>query len=184
MSFMDQLREHNLCTYFVLPLLRLNKFSFISSNFVNSYLSKDGRCIIVEVYDALLPSREVFTHPGYQGTAMKDNMYFLVFTTPQVRHRDVSAFMKGKYSKMSNSSKELIYELSGLDYKKPIEGKSLKTTDGRLLALTRHEELRKAYERELDLEDGLSPDDELLDPPDERTFIDLKDLQLIDKPRP
>lgn len=177
MSFMDEWKKDNLCTYFVLPLLRLNKFSFISSNFIESYLTADGRCIIVHVYDTTLISRTVFNHPGYVGCVQNaDNTIYIIYTLPPARYHDVQKFIEGKYSKMTETTKDLIRALSTLDYRYAGNDKAAITTDGRLLALERHPALREAYEREFQLDVRLSPDDELLNPPGPRSFIDIKEL--------
>lgn len=179
MSFMQELKKDNLCTYFVLPLLRLNKFSFISSNFIDSYITRDGVCIVVQIYDSALVSRDVYLHPGYMATALKGEYFYMIFTIPQTRRADVHKFLIGQYSRMSKSSKELIYTFSTLDYKVQSKTEAKQTTDGRLLALTRHDALRRMYENELKV--VLSPDDELLEQPNERSFISLDELTVIEK---
>jgi len=176
MRFMDEWKKENLCTYFILPLLRLNKFSFTSSNFIESFLTRDGKCIVVQVYNTHLIREGVLSHPGFHGIKEKDNTFLVIFTIPHARRNDVQLFIKGKYSRMSEGSKDLIRALSTLDYRSPGSTNSSVKTDGRLLALERHAALRRAYEVEFDLNEALSPDDELLNEPTDRSFINLEDV--------
>lgn len=169
-SLIQELKRDNLCTYFVLPLLRLNKFSFTGSNFINSYLTKDHHNIVVQVYDLSLLRGPVFIHPGYKKYVIKDGYFYLVFEIPKMRKIDIQLFIKGKYSAISDASKEVIYSWSGLPYKQA-NGEGKVITDCRLLALSRHKALREAWESQYGFE--LDSSNELLDIPNDRSFIDL-----------
>lgn len=176
-NILQKISEDNLCTYFVLPLLKLSKVRFINSNFVNTYLTRQGREIVIKVYDLTLLSRTVYTHPNYKGTYCKDNFFYLVYEVPRNWKRDVELFMSGKYSRMSKQSHEMIQYYSGLDYKKRTNDYRT-VTDGRLLALTRSPMLRGMWVSELKLKiDALDDDDELLPGFDDRSCIDLHDLK-------
>lgn len=168
-TVIQELGKDNLCTYFVLPLLRLNKFSFMGSNFINAYLTKDSKYVAVQVYDTVLITQMVSTHPGYQKTELRDGFFYFIFLiAPKWRH-DVDLFKEGKFSKMSKAAREIIYQWSGLDYKKQ-DGHKVHT-DMRLLALVKHPSLRRMWEKEFDIDFG--PDDELLERPPEKSYITL-----------
>lgn len=170
-TLIQELKRDNLCTYFVLPLLRLNKFSFVSSNFINSFLTKDHKHIVVQVYDVVLIRQMIFLHPGYKGQQLIDGYFYLIFSIQKKRQEDVEQFVAGHFSKLSKSAKEMICQWSGLAYKQP-DGPNRTVTDMRLLALSRHDSLKKMWEEECEIE--LNEDDELLDIPDQRSFIDIK----------
>jgi hypothetical protein len=169
MSVIEELHKDNLCTYFVLPLLRLNRFNFTGSNFISSYLTKDGARIAIQVYDVNLIMHSVYTHPGYERTFTRDGYHYLVFRIAAKWRRDVESFIHGKFSLMSEGAKTTIYRYSGLNYQSQKGGKIV--TDGRLLALERHACLRDNLIREYEIE--LGPDDELLSVPTDRSFIEL-----------
>lgn len=171
MQLIQELKRDNLCTYFVLPLLRLNKFSFTGSNFIDSYLTRDCSNIVVKVYDIALVRSTIFLHGSYKNHVIKDSFCYLIFSLPRQKRMDIARFIAGKFSAISNSSKELIYTWSGLPYKQvSSNGKAI--TDARLLALTRHKVLREAWIREYEVK--LDASDELLEIPDkDLSFIDL-----------
>lgn len=134
----------------VLPLLRFGKDSFGASNFVNSYLSEDGTRLIVKVIEEFLLSRKLYL-PGTYSRSLTDpegNTY-LVYRIPGKWRSDVSLFMKGRFSEMSQEAKEAIRSHSGLLYKqKTVESANL-LTDYRLMALDRHTSLKQTWEQEL-----------------------------------
>ncbi len=166
---LQELRKENLCTYFILPILRLNKFSFGGSNFIDSYLTTDCKFIATKVYDSTIISRTVKKHAGFVKEEIRDGYHILFFRIPPRHVKDVALFIAGKYSKLPEEVKNMIYGGSGLDYQVSSKGKI--NTDMRLLALTRHESLREMWEREL--KSPVGPDDELLEPPGSRSFIDF-----------
>jgi hypothetical protein len=176
-NILQKISEDNLCTYFVLPLLKLSKIRFINSNFVNAYLTRQGREIVIKVYDLTMLSRAVYTHPNYKGTYYKDGFFYVAYEIPRNWRRDIELFMQGKYSRMSKQSHTMILTYSSLDYRKRTSDYRT-VTDGRLLALTRSPILRKMWVKEFKLsETALDDDDELLPGFDERSCIDLHDLK-------
>ncbi len=179
-TLINELKDENLCTHFVLPLLKLNKFSFTSSNFVNCYLTEDGSKIIVNVVDTTLVSRKAIRHKNYFSSLPTDNSTYLVYFVPVQWKSDVSLFMQGKFSMMSKHAKEVIRRFSGLNYKQ----KGL--TDGRLLALDKHPVLKNMWENELTNVTGsqrsiveLDEDMELLSIPGKQSYINLEGLKRI-----
>lgn len=182
-SLIEELAQEHLCTYYVLPLLKLNKFSFPSSNFVNCYLTRDGSKVIVQVMELLLVPRKVIKHSRHLKslTDSERKSIYLIFAIPGKWRHDVSLFIQGKFSAMSKPAKSTIRIYSGLDYKIRKEGKIL--TDGRLLALDRHPVLKQMWESELSSDDKtqtgrieLDEEDELLDIPGERSYINPEGL--------
>lgn len=165
----QELKKENLCTYFILPILRLNKFSFGGSNFIDSYLTKDCKHIAAKVYDSEIISRTVKVHAGFVKEEIRDGYSVLFFKIPPRHIKDVITFKNGQYSKLPEEVKNMIYGGSGLDYK--VSKGSKINTDLRLLALVRHQSLFDMWEKELDT--ILGPDDELLEPPGSRSFIDF-----------
>lgn len=164
----EELKTENLCTYFVLPLLKLSKVSFVKSNFIDCYITRDGRIIVVAVYMLSLLSRKVYAEE-YALTVTDKGINYILYETPQRWKRDIGLFMKGKFSKMSMIAKEYIRTYSGLEYQKPV-GRKRRLTDGRLLALERDTALKEMWERMYNVE--LGEDDELLSIPGDKSYID------------
>lgn len=170
------LNEHNLCTYFVLPLLKLNKFRFIAdSNFMDSYLSTDNKFIYVKVLEVLFIRHQLDAHPNFVEVIKQYNGYtFIKYSIPLEFKPDVELFTKGQYSKLSRKAKELIIKYSGLIWEtRNREG--IMSSDIRLLALERSEILRRLWEDYLKV--SISNDNELLSIPTEKTYIDPVTLQ-------
>ena len=183
----EELREVNLCTYFVLPLLKLSKFSFLRSNCLNTYLTSTGSSIVVEIVEPMFLSRNVLNHHQYRSTIKYKQSYFIVYSIPQRWSSDVALFMQGKFSKMSQPAKDAITRFSGLGYKEKKGDEIL--TDGRLLALDKHPFLKKMWENELSsvthAANGksaqrsiieLDEEAELLSIPGKESYIDLEGL--------
>lgn len=173
-----ELHKDNLCTYFVLPLLKLSKFRFIAdSNFIDSFLSEDKKLIFVQVLETLFLEYRLQEHPDYKGV-YKDNLgnKFIVYAIPEQFHYDVEKFVSGRYSSMSEEAKELIQEYSGLYYRyKQSDDKIV--TDIRLLALEKADIVRDLWEDALacTLEDG----QELLSIPGKESFMTISSLTEI-----
>lgn len=178
----DELRRENLCTHYVLPLLKLNKFSF--SSFVNCFLLKDKAGLAVSIVELLLLDRRVQRHLNYVGVWQGDRYapyYYVVYSLPLKWSADIDLFLKGKYSAMTNSAKDHIIRYGGLPYRKrDMHGNIV--TDHRLLALERNERLKEWWEHALVVE--LSSSAELMSIPNERTFIDLRGMRQIKEGQP
>ena len=183
-ELLEELQRENLCTHFILPLLKLNKFNFASANFIDSYLAKDSlpsnTRIIVKVVDATLVPKSTLLHSNliniYDG--VDDRFNYLEFSVPTFWRLDITYFRTGEFSSMSKIAKEAIIRHGCLVYKKKgIVGTTMVETDVRILALDRHKSLRSWWESELDI--TLKDDDELLSIPGEKSYIDTKALTLI-----
>lgn len=165
---MEIKRSDNLCNFYILPLLNLNRRSFgKSSNFINSYISKDDKYVVVEVKEAKTDFEE---HSLYVTDFVTDFKVVVVFTVPQEFADTISKFKAGKYSQFSQQVKQTIIDKSGLLWKmKTPTGKFISARE--LLALDRAEELREILEEEIQVK--ISEDAELVSIPDENNFYDL-----------
>ena len=129
---LDVVYRYNLCTYYLLPLIGLNKFSFeVNINFKNCYVNREGTELTVEV-EFLLQRLENSKH--LLSTSYKDGSCFYVFELPVKWQDDFIKYTKGSYTKFSAEAKELIFQQSGLRYKQ-LDQNSRITTDLRLLAI-------------------------------------------------
>ena len=169
---MKLMKKENLSTYFLLPLIGLNKLRFGGDkNFLNSYLSRDGLYIYVEVME-----------PMFEGTNLPDNKvyigptghFYFEFKTPEKWLSDVLLFIEGKYSKFSELAKMRIRDTSGLEY---MVGQS-KKTDVRLLGLETFPKLKETLtELIYDDRDAVTRNeigDELLSSPEEQCFLNVE----------
>lgn len=164
-----ELHKDNLCTYFILPLLKLNKFRFLAeSNFVDSYLSQNKLYIFVEVLETMFIEHKLMLHPQFSGLYSNNNTYFIRYKIPDEFINDVELFTNGKYSKMSEKSKTLITENSGLAYKQLNDDGNL-VTDIRLTALNKSLTLKQLWEDFLDV--NLDSEMELLSIPKLKTYL-------------
>lgn len=166
------MRQVNLCTYFLLPLLGVSEKSFGDNNFINSFIAKDGESIYVKVYRADNVPEGI--RQGATLVVTVDKEEYLCFSFPELWEEDVYLFLQGKYSKMSSSAKDLIYKYSGLEYK--VSKGELQYTDFRLIALSRHPILIEEWKRHLYDDGELSildtdPTIELLEAPEDYTFF-------------
>lgn len=169
-AFVQAITRHNLCTYYLLPLIHLNKVSFGEGNFIDSYVNSQGTILTVEVIDCSLCSRfRMYTHPQYlQKVYGHGNYDKVIYQLPSIWEWDFNIFKLGQYSKFSIAAKEQIVNYSGL----PVDawnddGKPL--TDARILALVKSPVLKRMWE--LDLACLPLPDDlELLDIPGDRNY--------------
>jgi len=177
-NIVKELHKDNLCTYFVLPMLKLNKFRFIADfNFVNSFLSRDRRLIVVQVLETLFFEHKLSQHPNYRGLYKDEfNNRFIVYAIPIFFKRDVELFCNGRYSSMSDKAKELIRQYSGLLYRSMNTDGQL-VTDIRLLALEKSKSVRSMWEDVLDC--TLEENQELLSIPKEDSFMSIEDYSVI-----
>lgn len=181
----EELNRENLCTHFVLPLLKLNKFSFVASNFVNSYLHFDSESktwsIIVQIIEPTYCHGKVWLHPNllqvYKDTEYVYVQYYIVLRW----YYDVETFLLGKFSEMSDPAKKMIRTYSGLPNREVAPNGAI-VTDGRLLALDKSPVLKDMWDRIVHPDtvnlDGM----ELLSIPDQRSYIDLSTFTKIKRP--
>ncbi len=164
--------DYNLCTYYLLPLIRLNKFSFGPSNFIQCYVNRNGTVLFVEVRD--IPDF-VYTRPDYLGiTILPSGSTCVALGLPEMWQYDVRAFMLGRYTEFTEDARECIYSYSGLAINQPIQGSTMSSTDSRILAMDPdpnvRDRLRLALSRELDVEIPFGV--ELISVPVDGNYID------------
>lgn len=169
-DLLKEIRQTNLCTWYLLPLTGLTRFSF-GGLFINSYLEPKKLWIIVHVADINL------IHAPIKLRAVKgwtnDRGGFMAFAIDPNWTEDIRCYLAGAYSKFSDLLKVIIYERSGLPYRQP-DGKGGVVTDMRLMALEGREELKQFIREELNVDD--LPDELLLPPPPE-SFMDVEEVQ-------
>lgn len=177
-----ELHRENLCTYFILPLLKLNKFSFVTPrNFVESYLHEEGTSIFVKLNDIHFFEHRMRLHAYYKAW-WKDEQgkHYIQYSIPEQYQQDVQLFLQGKYSKFSAKAKEMIQIHSGLVFRSRDE-KGTILTDTRLLALEKSPLVKRMWEERLAVE--LDDESELLsmpgDPKWRQLFIDESAITLV-----
>jgi hypothetical protein len=165
-QMVSQLNEHNLCTYFILPLAGVSKSKFGGDlNFIDTYLKKDLTSIYVEVFDSILVQGSI---PKYTEFTDENNKVYLEFSINPNFKSDVEKFVEGKYSQFSNRAKTIIRTNSGLMYRTVVGLTS--RTDIRLLALDKSPLLKELWDEFLDLDVG--EETELLSKPTD-TFLEV-----------
>lgn len=170
-DLLKEIRRTNLCTWYLLPLTGLSKFSFGEGLFINSYLEPKKLWIIVQIPDLNLAS-DLLRFRAIK-TWSNDRGGFLAYKIHQMWLMDVRCYLAGAYSKFSDELKSTVYELSGLPYKES-DGNGGVITDMRLMALEGKEELRQFLRDELNVDDL---PEELLSPPSPESFMDVEEVQ-------
>lgn len=105
--------RENYATYFALPFLKLSKYSFGDGNFINGYITINGRIgalvrNINEIGWAFERHKYYVTDiPYYDG-------YLILFKCPSELEKDMLCLLESKYSQFSDQAKALIKEYSGL----------------------------------------------------------------------
>jgi len=166
----ETLSKENLSTYFILPLLGLNKDRFGENNFLNCYLSKNQLFCYVKVKEPLP------TFPAELIVVYEEKFYYK-FLIPENWKQDVEYFCRGEYSQFSEAAKKIICTNSTLVYKALITSphESIVSTDIRLLALTKDETVKVFWRNEIyatETESIITPEMELLSAPEEKDFIE------------
>lgn len=162
--------KHNLCTYYLLPLIGLNRFSFgVDSNFKNCYVNREGTELHVEVEFLLqrLENIPQLLRIEINGTNIK-----YVLELPSCWNYDFTQYSLGRYTMFSQTAKEFIYHRSGLCYKS-LNADNRMTTDIRLLAIDSDFSRRNILRQKLIEYYGvyIDEDAELLSPPTDSSYI-------------
>jgi len=164
-EFLKTLNDHTRATYYVLPLISLNKFSFgPPENFINAYANQEGTQLKVVVKDSSLSHPIVWNETPLVSFSDTE----LIFDIPSQFRRDLERFWKGEYSQFRDEAKNLIRQYSGLAFeqeKTASDGSKRIYTDARILILERDPEVREYLENELRV--AIDPKSELLSPPKE-----------------
>ncbi len=167
---LDELKKENICTYYVLPLLKMNKEMLGESNFVDSYVSEDRQYLYVHLLDVLSNHHRYSTHPDFSGVFKNLNFErFVRYKIPEVWNTDVRLICTGKYSRISPKAKHRIEVHSKLMYN--LKHGDLEYTDIRLLALHRSPVLQEEMEKHWGMSRGFLDGQELLGMPAARMFI-------------
>jgi hypothetical protein len=157
----------NLVTYYMLPLIGLNRKTFAGS-FKTSYIDETGLKIYVEL-KRNMTSPTYKSSPQYITEMVIDRAMMILFTIPSQYIPDAYKFMLGKYSEMSKEAKKIIYETSTLAYNKKMG--SFSNTHPILQALDRTKVLRAYLIDELGVE-TLPESAELITVPEKHWFIE------------
>lgn len=168
-EFVNAVTKHNLCTWYLVPLICLNKISFGQGNFIESYVNAAGDTLTIEVITISLVHPDCLNSMYYLAKQENISKYALLwYYLPKRWKPDFERFKAGQYSKFSPRAKHLIREYSGLMINEYGDD-GTRITDARIHALEKSPILRKAWENELRCL-PLSPDMELLDVPPDRTY--------------
>lgn len=165
---MFEKRSTNICWAYILPLVNLDKWSFGHDNFVNCYVSSEGKYVVVE-------SKAPFTTIGIRNNKFrfdftKKGLFVGVFEVPEEFIDDIQRFREGRFSEFSSLAKAAIKKKYSSLYKQPIaNGKYESQVE--FLALDKDKELRAAIEKFF--ETKLPADAELMSIPGEECFYKL-----------
>lgn len=175
--FIQLLKEKNLCSWYILPLIDLNPFMFRKFNnskeqlnFINAYMVRGENQIAVTVKDNTYSSH-IYRHSCFNVMYTEYGIDYQLFNIPRRWHSDVRKFIQGRYTKFSEEAKQKIKELSGLNYNIP-DSVGMPRTDAILCALDRNQALVNKWMEVLNVPEHVLPE-ELLSPPDHTQFITI-----------
>ena len=158
------LQEKNICTYYVIPLMRITPTHLGGeTNVLNSYLSKDHKKLVVKVSNHLYV--DVTKIPTHTVTTYETDVYY-IFTIPNKFLADVELISQGKYSLITSMSKNMIKKFSELKNSEQSEdelGISKQVTSIWLLALNRSVTIKSMWENTFGI--TLEDDSEVLSSP-------------------
>lgn len=159
----------NLVTYYMLPLVNVNKLTF-GRSFSTSYINKKGTKIFIEMhYQMITPNYKLTS--TFESDIIIDDLTFAIFRIPEEFKADANLFITGDYSKMSKEAKQLIYKTSTLPYNTTMD--SFKVSHPVLQALGKTKRLR-TYLLEYLRVDELADSDELIEAPIDSWFIEYR----------
>lgn len=170
-EFVTTVLKTNLSTFYLLPLIYLNKFSFGQGNFIESYVNSSGTTLIVDVALLQMCHKDCLASPYLSMKSdSADGYSHLIYCLPPKWHDDFLRFKAGKFSEFSEEAKHLIREYSGLMVNMLRQGVYI--TDPRIRALDKSPLLREIWEIELACL-PLPEDLELMPVPPERVYRDI-----------
>lgn len=156
-----------LVTYYMLPLVGLNRKSF-GASFRTSFVDREGLKVYVELgVNMTVPSYK--SNVNYISEIVHNGSLIILFFMPPKFHADIALFLQGKYSEMSREAKNVIYKTSTLAYNKTMG--NFKMSNPILQALDKTKTLRKYLEDKLDIK-SLPDSAELIQSPDDGWFIE------------
>ena len=103
----------NSASYFMLPMLQLNKSSYGVGNFINSYVDKNGY-LLVDLVSMTKVGTATIHHPQYVTDFNIGDGIRVVYAVPDEFMSDVRKFIEGKYSEFSAALKVAISKYSNL----------------------------------------------------------------------
>jgi hypothetical protein len=160
-------KGESLVTYYVLPLVGVNKLTF-GRSYQATYISKDGKNVYVELSKNM--HKPVYkANYNYVSEIMHGAVKFVMFDIPLDYVLDIELFLKGSYSKMQASTKKKIYQTSSLPYNATMG--SFTVSSPILQALDKTKTLRSHLIAHLGIKD-IPENNELIDPPEENWFIE------------
>ncbi len=160
-------KNDTLVTYYVLPLLGINKKTF-GRSFKTSYIDKTGDKVFVELYHKMIAPSYKYNR-AYETEVIAENINFVVFKIPPKWKPDVVFFLAGLYSRMSKEAKKIIYSTSTLQYNVKVD--KFTVSHPVLQALSRTKTLRRYLTESLNVR-ALADSDEFLDRPKDSWFIE------------
>lgn len=170
-GFLKHVKAYSRVTVYILPLLKLSKFSFGEDNFAESYINQEGThcCVEIKNLAPVILHGTVVNHPKLIDIRPLElcGNYELWFEIDRAWGRDVELFIRGKYSRFSEEAKSMIRTYSGFPYRLP-DPDGMLYSDWFLLALERHQMLRDKWEARLD--ERIPETMELMSPPGKRDF--------------
>lgn len=155
--------KESLVAYYLLPLLKISYRKF-GAYFLDAKLTRDLSGIVVILAHGC--KDPYWEHENYQNDYDTNLHTIVLFSIPDEFKSDVELFSNGKYSKISDLAKGLIYKHSGLYYNKQIDNKIV--TDKVLLALTKNKVLEEWILREYGIKKGKNSE-----------FIKLENKEII-----
>lgn len=169
--FVQKLNERNLCSWYILPLIGMSVNSFQEANFINSFLVRGRMSIAVQVADVNLCRGLLYSYYYETAFELQNGSTVLIFYIDERWEADYALFLEGKYSKLSEDAKDMIRQLSGLDYRVAQDDGSY-ATDAVIMALDKDVVLKEVWMQLLDVRENSMPND-YLSPPGNDSFINL-----------
>jgi hypothetical protein len=156
-----------LVTYYMLPLVGVNKLTF-GRSFNTSFIDQYGTKLYVEL-SKNMHSPVYKTNANYVTEIMHKAIKFIVFAVPEEFETDAQLFTMGAYSQMSHAAKKRIYLTSSLPYNATMG--DFKVSHPILQALDKTKRLRGFLEDELGVK-SLENSNELIDKPHAEWYIE------------
>jgi hypothetical protein len=167
---MQEIFRENLCTYFILPLLKINKHTFASEhNFIESFLADDHKSIYVQVKTVQFFHHRMNTSPHFLAFWKDQNeSFYCQYAIPEIWNDDVAFFLRGKYSRFSEDAKDMIKKYSLLHYEVR-NNEGIIITDVRILALEKSKNFKELLEKTLGC--TIDENQELLSIPSNKIYM-------------
>jgi hypothetical protein len=170
--FIATMREMNACTFYMLPLLRIEAATFGGEvNILNSYISKDGTVLGVVVLETLFVSESKMPQHSIK---KKGGQTVYVFRMPDEHRYDIHLFLQGKYSTMSKFARDLIHRFIKGFYALRNEPEDEYLNSIWILALDKSSEVKDLWDSILYDHKGQSviDDMELISAPNDSYFLE------------